>query len=63
MMHNSWNAISHRTTNLAGLLGVSSHKDGGFVSEIRRDGKRTYLGYFKTAQEAHDAYMRAKERD
>ena len=42
-----------------GLIGASPHANGGYVSQITRDGRRQYLGHFKTAHEAHQAYMEA----
>jgi len=46
--------------NTCGLLGVSAHRRGGFYARINVDGRAKYLGYFKTAEEAHAAYVAAK---
>jgi len=48
----------------SGLLGVTTDVDGrrGFVASISADGKQHYLGHFKTAQEAHAAYIAAKHK-
>lgn len=44
-----------------GYLGVT-RQDGGFVARIRVGPKRTYLGRFNTAEEAHSAYVMAKRK-
>jgi hypothetical protein len=42
------------------LMGCFFHKTSGlFQSEIKVNGKRVYLGYFKTEGEAHEAYLSA----
>ena len=44
------------------LIGVGYCKrDNVFVSSIRADGKRIHLGTFKTAEEAHTAYVVKKK--
>lgn len=55
---NKWNAQSN---NSSGLLGVCvNKKDKKFTSYISFKKCRKYLGYFNTAEEAHKAYMEAK---
>lgn len=51
-----------RKDNLSsGLLGVTWHKQGRkFMAQISVDEKRIYLGLHETAQEAHQAYLKAK---
>lgn len=44
----------------SGLLGVYPINTGGFTSFIQVDKKRIYLGYFKTAEAAHETYLAAK---
>lgn len=61
--------LATRSQNLAnmkkrpnkwGYKGVSFHKLSGlFSATIRVDGKRHPLGYYKTAELAHDAYKKA----
>ena len=37
-------------------------RNGNYEAEIRNNGKRTYLGAYPTAKEAHDAYLVAVEK-
>jgi hypothetical protein len=46
----------------SGLLGVYPINTGGFTSFIQVDRKRIYLGYFKTAEAAHETYLEAKRQ-
>jgi hypothetical protein len=44
-----------------GLLGTTFYaRTGRWLSVIKVDGKHRYLGYFDTAEEAHQAYLAAK---
>lgn len=43
------------STSSTGIRGVTPHKDGGFIVRATIGGVRTYLGYFKTLEEAVDA--------
>jgi hypothetical protein len=46
--------------NNSGLIGASLHAGTGrYRAQIRTGGKRKFLGWFETAQEAHDAYKQA----
>ena len=56
---NCQNQRSAQSHNKTGLLGVSP-KNGKFVAQIRNNGKKQYLGYFPTPEEAHAAYLEAK---
>ena len=38
-----------------GFVGVRAHSKGGFMAEVTRHGKYHYIGYYKTAVEAHEA--------
>ena len=42
-----------------GLQGVSAHS-GGYEAKIRLNGVSRYLGFFRTAKEAHLAYLKEK---
>lgn len=45
----------------SGLLGVIPHAASGkWRAQIKIDGKQSHLGYFKTPEEAHAAYLAAK---
>lgn len=49
-------------TNTSGYKGVNFKKQTGkFVARIGRNGKRLFLGYFDTAEEAHIAYCEASK--
>ena len=50
-----------RRNSRAGLLGVSYRKDcNKWQARIQRDKKMLSLGFFLTAEEAHEAYMQYK---
>lgn len=54
---NLWN---RRGNGASGLKGVSLHKPSGlWVSAIKANKTRHHLGYFKTPEEAHEAYKAA----
>jgi len=57
---NQQNLRGARRDNKSGLLGVRQDQYGGFRAEITLDGVRIYLGYFRSAETAHAAYLRAK---
>lgn len=59
---NAQNVIKARPCNKStGLLGAYAFKDY-FVAMIRYNGKNVNLGYFKTAELAHNAYVEAKRK-
>lgn len=58
-MQNTKRATANSTT---GILGAHKDYKGNFKSVICHDGRKTYLGYFRSAQEAHEAYVAAKRR-
>lgn len=60
------NAQNLRTApkrSTTGLLGVTLKKHNGkYAAQITIDGKKTHLGYFDRAEEAHQAYLEAKRK-
>lgn len=60
---NNENLKQARKNNGSGLLGVTKHANAnGYKAAIQVKGKRIHIGCFKSAQEAHDAYLCAKRR-
>jgi hypothetical protein len=59
---NAQNVRKPSKRNGLGLLGVSPPQRGRtqFKATIQVDGKSVHLGYYKTAEEAHEAYLKAK---
>lgn len=52
---------AHKNNLSTGLLGA--HKQNNlFTSCIRHNGKQIHLGCFKTAEDAHNAYIEAKRK-
>jgi len=56
---NSRNQKRH-STNTSGFAGVDE-KRGKFRARITYDGKQIHLGYFQTAEEAHEAWLQARD--
>jgi hypothetical protein len=56
---NCQNAVAARSNSKSKLLGVH-HTKYSFIAQIAAGGKKTHIGSFKTAQEAHKAYLAAK---
>lgn len=60
---NNQNRRTARRDSKTGFLGVTLHKRSGlYMARIKSGGKQNLIGYFKTAQEAHKAYL-AKKRE
>jgi hypothetical protein len=58
---NNQNKRKASRASKSGVLGAFAAKRGvGFISRVCADGKRHELGWFPTAQEAHEAYVMAK---
>lgn len=49
-----------RISNTSGYKGISAHRDGGFIVRKILNGKRIYLGYFKSLEEAIETYENRK---
>jgi len=43
-------------------LGVSKRNEYTFIAQITTNGENLHLGSFRTPEEAHDAYVKAKRR-
>jgi len=56
---NTQNIKSNKKGNKLGLLGVNSH-GRNFKAQIQANGKKIHIGCFKTAIDAHNAYLKAK---
>jgi hypothetical protein len=63
-VENAQNIYGPHSNNFrTGLVGVAYHINSGlYQAKIRVDGDRISLGYFKTAIEAHNAYVIAKRK-
>lgn len=57
----AWNA-ARRGTNRSGFKGVDRYRDSRWRARIRAHGRITFLGYFKTAEEAARAYDAAARK-
>lgn len=57
-------SLANRMSNRKqGLKGTTFHKKGNlWNARVKKDGKEISLGYFKTAEEAHQAYKEAAIR-
>lgn len=51
-----------RKGNKSGFRGVTVTRSGKFQARIYLGGKRHHLGTFDTAMQAHDKYLKVKER-
>lgn len=60
---NLQNKRAAQSNNFSGYLGVSFDlRFNKYFSRIQIKGRQKWLGYFKTAEEAHNAYLVAKRK-
>lgn len=60
---NNQNMKQPSKNNKLGFLGVGfSKRNKAFTARITINYKSTFIGYFKTPQEAHNAYLQAKRQ-
>lgn len=58
---NHQNRFEAQANNKTGLLGVCFHKAAGrWIAQIKKNGRRIYLGLHDTPEGAHAAYLAAK---
>lgn len=63
MSINPQNVRKPKADNTSGYLGAFWHKkQGRWRSQIRLAGKSIHLGYFETAEQAHEAFVAAKRK-
>jgi hypothetical protein len=60
---NMENRQGHQRNSKTSLLGSSPHVCGKFMAQITRNGTHRYLGLYKTAAEAHSAYLAASKEN
>lgn len=58
---NSQNVVKRYSNNTSGFMGVGRHKTG-YIARITIGRESKHLGVFKTAQEAHQAYLSEKRK-
>lgn len=56
---NGHNQKCHRAGHLLGTTCTNKRTRNPWKAQINVNGKKTYLGWFATQQQAHEAYMRA----
>lgn len=54
--------LEPNSNSSSGLKGAYPHENGGFRSFISVDGKLEYIGYFDSAEEAHEAWKKRAEQ-
>ena len=59
---NMQNRRTPTKANKSGLLGVMKNGKHGWQAQIGLNGKSTYLGTYRTAEEAHAVYVEAKRK-
>lgn len=61
LTHSQNIANGKSTTSSSGYRGVTALKNGKFVAQIMKNYKNHHLGQFDSAEEAHQAYLRARD--
>lgn len=56
----SQNKANNRCRNKTGYKGISAG-NGGYSAEIQKNGVHTYLGFYKTPEDAHEVYCLAAD--
>jgi hypothetical protein len=59
---NSQNSLVASKSSKSGVRGVYRNKVGSWIAQITCGGKKSYLGSFKTIEEAKEVYMKAKKQ-
>jgi hypothetical protein len=63
-LQNGQNRHAPGKNNTSGYLGVSwSKRENKFIAQIRVNRKGRQLGFFDTAEEAHECYLKFKKQD
>ena len=60
---NQQNLKQARRDNQTGMLGVKKTRSGSFEARINLGGRYVHIGTFKTATEAHNAYLATKREN
>lgn len=60
--HSSNIANGSSTTSSSGYRGVTPLKNGKFLAQVMKNYKNHHLGSFDTPEDAHAAYLRAREQ-
>lgn len=52
--------LRRRSLGATGFRGVKEHRPGQYIAQISHKGVNRYLGSFRTPEDAHAAYLRAR---
>lgn len=61
LTHSQNIANGKSTTSSSGYRGVTALKTGKFLAQVMKNYKNHHLGQFDSAEEAHQAYLRARD--
>ena len=61
LTHSQNIANGKSTTSSSGYRGVTALKNGKFLAQVMKNYKNHHLGQFDSAEEAHQAYLRARD--